>query len=762
MKFQLKSNYQATGDQPQAIQKLTQSIQAGNQHQTLLGVTGSGKTFTMANVIQNVQKPTLVIAHNKTLAAQLYQEFRDFFPQNAVSYFVSYYDYYQPEAYIPTTDTYIEKEATINDEIDKLRLSATTNLLTRPDTIVVASVSCIYNLGSPIEYGKYLLKLVEGEIISRETLFLQLSQLQYERSDTEFRRGTYRIRGDVIQLWPAYEDHALRIETLENQITHIKWIDPLTGSPLGQDKIPNSATSISKEGNRFVIYPAKHYVMNPKSQQQAFEEIKKDLQIRLSELQIQGKTIEAYRLQQRVNYDLDMMQEFGYTNGIENYSRYFEDREPGQPPFTLLDYLIANSREFSDGKFLTIVDESHITLPQIRGMHNGDRSRKETLIEYGFRLPSALDNRPLRFDEFLGRTPQLAYISATPETLELSYSGENIAEQLIRPTGLVDPNIELRPIDGQIEDLVVEILLRKNIGQRTLVTTLTKKMAEALTDYLNDPKKIEELVVRYQSKSQNLKSSDQSESTIWQGSELPIDQMPLGEIDKKYFYHLGLPPAHELDSKNLDFPAVAYLHSDIETLERSDILDDLRRGVYDVVVGINLLREGLDLPEVTLVAILDADKAGFLRSRTSLIQTMGRGARHEQGHAILYADNLTSGMKEAISETLRRRQIQQKFNKDHQITPTTISKPIRDRMVTKKDKDDKDSIYKKTARASGMVISISKNQQIDLDKIDPEALTPADKIKLVKILRKRMNSSAKDLDFELATILRDKIKTLEN
>lgn len=758
MKFQLTSNYRATGDQPQAIKKLTESILAGHQHQTLLGVTGSGKTFTMANVIQNIQKPTLVIAHNKTLAAQLYQEFRDFFPRNAVSYFVSYYDYYQPEAYIPTTDTYIEKEATINDEIDKLRLSATTNLLTRPDTIVVASVSCIYNLGSPVEYGKYLLKLVEGEIIARETLLLQLAQLQYDRSDTEFRRGTYRIRGDVIQLWPAYEDKALKIETLENQISSIKWIDPLTGSPLETADIPKSA---STEGNRFVIYPAKHYVMDPKTQQQAFDEIRNDLQTRLTELQAAGKMIEAYRIQQRVNYDLEMMQEFGYTNGIENYSRYFEDRQPGQPPFTLLDYLNANAKEFSDGSFLTIVDESHITLPQIRGMHNGDQSRKQTLIEYGFRLPSALDNRPLKFDEFLQRTPQLAYISATPETLELSYSGKNVAEQLIRPTGLVDPNIELRPIDGQIEDLVVEILLRKAVGQRTLVTTLTKKMAEALTDYLNDPKKIQELVERYQEKLRIQQKTDQSETPIWHGSELPIEDMPTGKIDKKYFYHLGLPPAMELNSENLDYPAVAYLHSDIETMERSDILADLRRGIYDVVIGINLLREGLDLPEVTLVAILDADKAGFLRSRTSLIQTMGRGARHQEGHSILYADNLTEGMKAAISETLRRRLVQQEFNRSHNIKPATISKPIRDRMVTKKDKDNKDSYSKKYANATGMTIAISKNQQIDLNKIDPAALTPADKKSLTKILRKRMTNAAKDLDYELAAILRDTIRTLE-
>lgn len=757
MRFKLSANYKPTGDQPQAIEKLVNSIQSGSQHQTLLGVTGSGKTFTMANVIEKVQKPTLIIAHNKTLAAQLYQEFRDFFPDNAVSYFVSYYDYYQPEAYIPTTDTYIEKEATINEEIDKLRLASTANLLTRPDAIVVASVSCIYNLGSPVEYGKYLLKLVEGEIIPRETLLLQLSQLQYDRSDTEFRRGSYRLRGDTVQLWPAYEDYALRIETLENQITSIKWIDPVTGGPLSESEIPDSA---STEGKRFVIYPAKHFVMNPRSQQHAFDEIRHDLQVRLEELRQQNKTIEAYRLQQRVLYDLEMMQEFGYVNGIENYSRYFEDRETGQPPFTLLDYFAANVREHSESGFLTIVDESHITLPQIRGMHNGDRARKETLIEYGFRLPSALDNRPLKFEEFIQRNKQLTYVSATPETLELSYSGSAVFEQLIRPTGLIDPNIELRPIDGQIEDLVVEILIRKKLNQRTLVTTLTKKMAEALTDYLNNPKKIEELVERYQEKLKAKLEQDRSDDTHWSQESLPIDQMPIGPIEEKYFYHLGIPPALELDSKNLDYPQVAYLHSDIETLERSDILDDLRRGVYDVVVGINLLREGLDLPEVTLVAILDADKAGFLRSRTSLIQTMGRGARHEEGHAILYADNMTSAMKEAIAETLRRRTAQQKYNQEHQIKPKTIVKPIRDRMIAKKEADEESYELKTDQAAAGLKIAISKNQQIDLSKINPAALTPDDKKSLSVKLKRRMNQAAKEMDYELAAILRDKIAEL--
>lgn len=710
-------------------------------------------TFTMANVIQEVQKPTLVIAHNKTLAAQLYQEFRDFFPNNAVSYFVSYYDYYQPEAYIPTTDTYIEKEATINDEIDKLRLATTANLLTRPDSIVVASVSCIYNLGSPVEYGKYLLKLVEGELISRETLLLQLSQLQYDRSDTEFRRGTYRLRGDTLQLWPAYEDKALRIETLENQITSIKWIDPVTGSPLSAEEAPEP-----EEGNRYIIYPAKHYVMDPKNQSEAFAEIRKDLQESLERLNAAGRVVEAYRLQQRVLYDLEMLQEFGYVNGIENYSRYFEDREPGDPPFSLLEYFNANAKEFGDGSFLTIVDESHITLPQIKGMHNGDRARKETLIEYGFRLPSALDNRPLKFEEFQAKTKQMLYVSATPEQLELSYSGENVVEQLIRPTGLVDPNIELRPIDGQIEDLVIEILLRKRNNQRTLVTTLTKKMAEALTEYLNDPKKIKELVERYQTKLRENELNP--EKTIWKGDELPIDDMEFGPIDTKYQYHLGIPDALQLDPEDLNYPTVAYLHSDIETLERSDILDDLRRGVYDVVVGINLLREGLDLPEVTLVAILDADKAGFLRSRTSLIQTMGRGARHQEGHAILYADRMTAAMKAAIAETLRRRQAQQAYNKAHGISPQTIVKPIRQRMIKKSDKKAEDARLEEESLQRGMVISLSKTEKVDLNKIKPASMTPDDKKRMAQKLKRRMSQAARELDYELAAILRDKIAEL--
>ncbi len=716
----------------------------------------------MANVIEQVQKPTLVIAHNKTLAAQLYQEFRDFFPGNAVSYFVSYYDYYQPEAYIPTTDTYIEKEATINDEIDKLRLATTTNLLTRPDSIVVASVSCIYNLGNPVEYGRYMLRLVEGEVISRETLLLQLANLQYDRSDNEFRRGTYRLRGDILQLWPAYEDKALRIDTLENQIESIKWIDPISGIVVTPDN-DSLGPNKTEQGKEFVIYPAKHYVMNPKSQSQALAEIRQDLRLRLEELKADNKIVEAYRLEQKVQYDLEMMQEFGYVNGIENYSRYFEERGPGDPPYTLLDYFQANADEFAGGSYLTIIDESHITLPQIKGMHNGDRARKETLIEYGFRLPSALDNRPLKFEEFMKASRQLTYVSATPEQLELSLSGHQVVEQLIRPTGLVDPNIELRPIDGQIEDLVVEVLIRKQLGQRVLVTTLTKKMSEALTDYLNSPEKIDKLVANYQEKmvaekERRLDSAENLE-TIWRQEQLPIEQMAIGAIEPKYYHHLGKTDAAHLDLNKLDYPKVAYLHSDIETLERSDILDDLRRGEYDVVVGINLLREGLDLPEVSLVAILDADKAGFLRSRTSLIQTMGRGARHIEGHAILYADFLTLGIKQAVEETLRRREAQIAYNHEHDITPASIIKPIRKRMIEKKAAEEAEAANDPNFGDS-IIVQLTKNEQIDLNKIEAAALTPYDRKKLAEKLRRRMGQAAKDMDFELAALLRDKIKEL--
>ena len=752
MQFQLQSNFQPTGDQPQAIEKLTEDLLAGKKHNTLLGVTGSGKTFSMANVIQNIQKPTLVIAHNKTLAAQLYQEFHEFFPNNAVSYFVSYYDYYQPEAYIPTTDTYIEKEATINDEIDKLRLASTTNLMTRQDVIVIASVSCIYNLGSPIEYGKYMLELIEGELISREVLIQQLTNMQYERADQEFKRGSFRLRGDVIQLWPAYEDKALRIDTLENKIESINWIDPISGN-----KIETNQPSTNLP--RYIIYPAKHYMMNPKSQNEAFDEIEQDLKNQLANFKTQGKIVESYRLEQKVNYDLEMMKEFGFVNGIENFSRYFDGREPGDPPFTLLDYFAENAKQFKTGNFLTIIDESHISLPQIKGMHLGDKSRKQTLIDYGFRLPSALDNRPLNFDEFLQRVPQVTYVSATPTALEISLSQNQVVEQLIRPTGLVDPLIELRPIEHQIEDLVIEIINRKANGQRTIVTTLTKKMAESLTEYLNDHQKIDKLLAAYQQRQLVKAQTDLSQTEIWVSDDLPVEKMAIGPIDTKY-YHTAKLVANKIGTVIDIYPKVAYLHSDIETLDRSDILTDLRLGIYDVVVGINLLREGLDLPEVTLVAILDADKEGFLRSSTSIIQTMGRAARHLDGLAILYADKMTKSMIAAIGETQRRRQIQIKYNLDHHITPATILKPIRDRMIEKKAEEEDGK--KNRQHKQDLIVSLNKNEKIDLEKIDVQALTPRDKQNLSAKLRRRMNQAAKDMDFELAAIIRDKIKSLDN
>ncbi len=750
MNFKIHSPFPPTGDQPQAIEDLTSGVQSGKQHQTLLGVTGSGKTYTMANVIAQTQKPTLIIAHNKTLAAQLYQEFRDFFPENAVSYFVSYYDYYQPEAYIPTTDTYIEKEATINDEIDKLRLATTTNLLTRQDVIVVSSVSCIYNLGSPVEYGKFIIELVEGQLIERQTLLNGFASLQYERSDQEFRRGTFRIRGDSIQIWPAYDNRALRIDTLENQITKINLIDPISGMTLP------APIATGHTLPKFVLYPAKHYMMNPKTQEESFREIETDLQQRLVELNAQGKIVEAYRLEQKVKYDLEMMREFGFTNGIENYSRYFDGRQPGESPFTLLDHFQENAKEFGTNGFLTFIDESHITLPQIRGMHHGDRSRKETLIDYGFRLPSALDNRPLNFEEFMHKTDQLVYVSATPNDLEVSLSGNKVVQQLIRPTGLIDPLIKLRPIQNQIEDLIVEIILRKAKGQRVLVTTLTKKMAEALTEYLNDKQKIYKLIAHHREGIEQQAQSDTSETIYWKGEELPIEVMPIGPIDSKYYSRPS-----ELASLDLDslLPKVAYLHSDIETLERSDILDDLRKGVYDVVVGINLLREGLDLPEVSLVAILDADKEGFLRSATSLIQTMGRGARHLDGEAVLYADKMTQSMQTAIEETQRRRRYQVEYNLEHQITPESIHKPIRERMLKKTDKSQQQKKKSKLVD-QGLVVQLTKNEQVDLTQIDPAAMTPNDKKQMAARLRRRMSQAAKDMDFELAAILRDKISQL--
>lgn len=745
MEFKLHTPYQPTGDQPTAIDKLTSSINEGQPHQTLLGVTGSGKTFTMANVIANTQKPTLVIAHNKTLAAQLYQELRDFFPENAVSYFVSYYDYYQPEAYIPTTDTYIEKEADINDEIDKLRLAATTNLLTRKDVIVVASVSCIYNLGSPIEYGKNIFRFVEGEVISQHSFLLRLAQLQYERSTTDLKRGTFRVRGDNIQLWPAYQDNALTIETLENKITRITEINPISG-----ETIPPQMRDLQSQ--QYTIYPAKHYTMNPKTQDEGIREIERDLKLRVTELESTGKTLEAYRLKQKVTYDLEMIKEFGFVNGIENYSRHFDGRKPGDPPFTLLDYFKENTKIFNQTSFLTIIDESHMTIPQIRGMFHGDRSRKETLIEYGFRLPSALDNRPLQQHEFLTRTPQNLYVSATPNDWELQQAGEHVAEQLIRPTGLTDPIIELRPTNHQIEDLVIEVLRRKALGQRTLVTTLTKKMAEALTDYLNNQEKIDALVTDFKQRQAQLNST-----TSYQQREfIPIEQIAVGPLADDFYVQLDPLKNYQLT----EYPKVAYLHSDIETLERSDILDDLRKGEYDVLVGINLLREGLDLPEVSLVAILDADKEGFLRSTTSLVQTMGRAARHETGKTILFADNMTRSMKQAIEETQRRREVQVAYNLKYDITPAGINKPIREKLLLREDKDPVEEKFK--LKKKGLVIQLSKKDFIDLEELEPAGLTPAEKQKLLKKLDLKMRRAAADLDFELAAILRDKIQALKH
>lgn len=770
MKFELQAPFQPTGDQPTAITELTKGIEADKAHQVLLGVTGSGKTFTMANVIANTQLPTLIIAHNKTLAAQLYQEFRDFFPNNAVSYFVSYYDYYQPEAYIPSSDTYIEKEATINDEIDKLRLATTANLLTRPDTIVVSSVSCIYNLGSPVEYSQHNLELMEGEVISRETLLLQFSNLQYERSDVDLRRGTFRLRGDTIQIWPAYEDSALKIETLENRITKIDWINPLTGavvlpprSQAGQMPVTGTLTTPTPAPKRFTLFPAKHYILNQNDQSAQFAQIEADLNRRIKELQDQGKVVEAYRLKQKVSHDIDMLKELGFVNGIENYSRYFDGRKPGDPPFTLLDHFKASAERFTGGKYLTFIDESHITLPQVRGMHAGDMSRKTTLIEYGFRLPSALDNRPLKAHEFMQRIGKAIYVSATPEEYELSLAGGEAVEQLIRPTGLIDPPIIIRPTIRQIEDLVIEVIARKSIGQRTLVTTLTKRMAEALTEYLNDQEKISQLVRDRLNLVKTQQTADTSESTRLLDGRLPVEDMEIGKIPESLLnatQHLTPLP----DINALQFPKVAYLHSDVETLERSDILDDLRKGVYDVVVGINLLREGLDLPEVSLVAILDADKEGFLRSRTALIQTMGRAARHEGGLVILYADMLTKSMKAAIMESQRRRQIQIEYNTQHGITPQGISKPLRERMIEKTEESDelvtKTKDGKKKTEGQ-LLVDLNKTEQIDLNAITPADLTPSDRQRLVAKLKRRMQKAASELDYELAAILRDTIATLE-
>jgi len=668
--FKLKSSFKPTGDQPKAIDQMVKNLNSGVNSQVLLGTTGSGKTFSICNVIAKIQKPTLVISHNKTLAAQLYQEFRDFFPDNAVSYFVSYYDYYQPEAYIPQSDTYIEKETDINEEIDKLRLAATTNLLTRKDVIVVASVSCIYNLGSPEEYGKSVLELKEGLKISRDSILMRLNDIQYTRSDFGFHRSTYRVRGENIDVYPAYEDVAIRITHDGTKISKLEKIDPLKGTPFSLERGP------------LIIFPAKHYIAPTTNRDAVFSQIQSDTQEQVEHFKSIGKPLEAHRIQQRVTYDLEMIKELGYVNGIENYSRYFDGRKPGDPPYSLMDYFPKD--------YLLVVDESHITIPQVRGMYNGDRSRKQTLIDYGFRLPAAIDNRPLKFDEFQRRVNDVIYVSATPDEWEVSQSNGVVVEQLIRPTGLIDPKISIRPTSGQIQDLIANCQLLIAKHQRVLVTTLTKRMAEDLSTYLDE-----------------------------QGFK------------------------------------VHYLHSDVDTLERLDILDDLRRGTYDVIVGINLLREGLDLPEVSLVAILDADKEGFLRSRTALIQTMGRAARHVEGQVIMYADKITNSMKLAIDEVNRRRSIQVAYNEKHGITPQSIHKAIKDRLTEKIDEpvivlDPKEILKHKRFMDAA---------DVDMSKVNQ--LVPSDLSRLIRLMTRQMNISARNLDFELAARIRDRILEIQ-
>jgi excinuclease ABC subunit B len=644
--FEIVSDFKMTGDQPQAVAGLVAGLNKGFKQQTLLGVTGSGKTFTMANVIARVSRPTLVICHNKTLAAQLCTEFKEFFPHSAVEYFVSYYDYYQPEAYVPQTDTYIEKETDINEEIDKLRHSATRALFERRDVVIVASVSCIYGLGEPEEYRSFVCSLKRGESYRREKLLRQLVDMQYERNDIDFSRGKFRIRGDTLEIQPAYEELALRVEFFGDEIERIIEIDPLTGELL------NELESVD-------IYPAKHFVTSHEKLMLAIESIKQELAERLAELKKQGKLLEAARLEMRTNYDIEMLQEAGYCNGVENYSRHLSGRPAGSPPWTLLDY-------FPDD-FLLFIDESHMTLPQIRGMYHGDISRKQTLVDYGFRLPSALDNRPLNFSEFGERIKQVVYTSATPAEYEYEHS-QQVVEQLVRPTGLLEPTVEVKPTKGQIDDLLDQIKTRVDKGERCLVTTLTKRMAEELADYLIE---------------------------------------------------MGI--------------KTHYLHSEIQTLERVEILRDLRLGVYDVVVGINLLREGLDLPEVSLVAILDADKEGYLRSEGALIQTMGRAARHIDGHAIMYADTITSSMTRAIEETQRRRKIQEDYNREHGITPQGIRKAIKD--ITERVR-----VVAET-RAPYVAAPVSKDEIA----------------RLIKELEGQMKTAARNLEFEKAALLRDRI-----
>ncbi|MFQ9514347.1 MAG: excinuclease ABC subunit UvrB [Eubacterium sp.] len=650
--FVLHSEYKPTGDQPQAIKGLVEGFQKGNQFQTLLGVTGSGKTFTMANVIEQLNKPTLIIAHNKTLAAQLYGEFKEFFPDNAVEYFVSYYDYYQPEAYVPSTDTYIEKDSAINDEIDKLRHSATMALMERKDVIIISSVSCIYGLGSPIDYKNMVISLRPGTIRDRDEIIHKLIEIQYDRNDMDFKRGTFRVRGENLEVFPAsFTDSAIRIEFFDDEIERISEIDALTGQ-------------VKRSLEHVAIFPNSHYVVPPERLEGAIADIEKELEGQISFFKSEDKLIEAQRIAERTNFDMEMLRETGFCSGIENYSRHMAGLEPGATPHTLMEY-------FGDD-FLIIVDESHITIPQIRGMYNGDQSRKTTLVDYGFRLPSAKDNRPLKFEEFEGMIDQMMFVSATPNIYEAEHELSRV-EQIIRPTGLLDPEVFVRPVEGQIDDLISEINKEVEKKNKVLVTTLTKRMAEDLTDYMRD---------------------------------------------------VGI--------------RVKYLHSDIDTLERTEIIRDMRLDVFDVLVGINLLREGLDIPEISLVAILDADKEGFLRSETSLIQTIGRAARNSEGHVIMYADTMTESMDKAITETNRRREIQQQYNRENGITPTTIKKAVRDLISISKEVDKKIN---------------------DIEK-DPESMDHKELKKLMDKVKKKMERAAAELDFETAIEMRERLAEL--
>lgn len=649
--FKLVSKYAPSGDQPQAIETLVDNIEGGERAQILLGATGTGKTYTMSQVISKVNKPTLVIAHNKTLAGQLYGEFKEFFPENAVEYFVSYYDYYQPEAYVPSSDTYIEKDSSVNDEIDKLRHSATSSLLERNDVIVVASVSCIYGLGSPKEYADSAVSLRPGQEISRDQLLNALVDIQFERNDIDFQRGRFRVRGDVVEVFPASRDeYAFRIEFFGDEIDRIREIESLTGKVLG-------------DADHLVLFPATHFVTNDEHMEQSISKIQAELADQLKLFEAEGKLLEAQRLRQRTEYDIEMLREMGYTNGVENYSRHMDGRSAGEPPYTLLDF-------FPDD-FLIMIDESHMTMGQIKGMYNGDKARKQMLVDYGFRLPSALDNRPLRREEFESHVHQIVYVSATPGDYEMEQT-DTIVEQIIRPTGLLDPEVEVRPSMGQMDDLLGEINLRVERGERTFITTLTKKMAEDLTDYLKE---------------------------------------------------MGV--------------KVKYMHSDIKTLERTEIIRDLRLGVFDVLIGINLLREGIDVPEVSLVAILDADKEGFLRNERGLIQTIGRAARNADGHVIMYADRMTDSMQRAIDETARRRAIQMAYNEEHGIIPQTIKKDIRD------------------------LISISRAVEAKEAETNYESMTRSERREAIKQLQKNMQEAAELLDFELAAQLRDLILELK-